>query len=79
LFEQQAAVYGTKIFRKAQQAKASSPKLPENLFQKIYFYNFLSQIFWSSSEIFVPKPNNEVAFIGYVELVEFALINIQNG
>jgi hypothetical protein len=35
LIKQQAAVYGTKIFRKAQQAKASSPKLPENLFQKI--------------------------------------------
>ena len=59
----------------------SPPKLTQNqnLFQKIYFYNFLSQIFWSSSEIFVPKPSNEVAFIGYIELVKFALINIQNG
>ena len=31
----------------------------------IIFCNFLSQIFWPSSGIFVPKSSNGVAFIGY--------------
>ena len=45
-------------------------ELPEN-FQKI---NFLLQIFWSSSLIFIPKPSIEDAFIGYFEFAEFTLI-----
>ena len=59
------------LFTEQKLSKIARKFIPKN--------NFLSQIFWSSSEIFVPKPSNEVAFIGYVELVEFALINIQNG